>query len=332
VTAAELNPLNPYPLPLDEIKATLADTPLFFGIDVDCLEGQLARIQGLTLHDGEVLLSPQRPNRRIYIIAEGKLRVHLRDCEHPPLVVMRRGECAGELSIIDRDNPSAYVVSEGTSRVLVVDEEVLWALVDDSHALARNLLYTLSQRMRFGHSVILDGVEAQRRWERLATIDALTDLHNRRWLNTAFDRQLARCRTAGQPLSVVMLDIDHFKRYNDEHGHPAGDRALTVVARAMRDHLRPNDLAVRYGGEEFVVLLPNTDLRGAFRIAERLRTSIAETPVLTQENQSLPAVNISLGVATADPESQEGSDDLLARADVALYRAKDRGRNRVEKG
>ncbi len=321
-----------HPLPLEEIKKGLADAPLFLGIDIDSLEGHLARIQGVTLHDGDLLLAPEQKNDKVYIVLAGGLRVHLDDLTLPPLLVMRRGECAGELSIIDHDNPSAYVVAEGECRLLVIDQEVLWSLVDNSHALARNLLYTLSQRMRFGHSVIINGFEAQRQWQHYATIDALTDLHNRRWLNMAFDRQLERCSTSGQPLGVIMLDIDHFKHYNDNYGHPAGDCALSAVARTIRKHLRPNDIAVRYGGEEFVILLPDTDLDGAVSIAERLRAAVAATVITDRERNPLPPVHISLGVAEACPGNHESSDQLLARADEALYRAKERGRNQVAKG
>lgn len=152
----------------------------------------------------------------------------------------------------------------------------------------------------------------------LSLHDTLTGLGNRRLMELVLERDLPNVHRYGRALSVVMLDVDHFKRFNDEYGHPAGDRLLAELGAIVRRESRENDLPVRYGGEEFLVILPETDARGAARFAERLRVAVAASTRVT----------ISLGVAQA---SHTRSDrlSLMQAADEALYQAKADGRNRV---
>lgn len=159
---------------------------------------------------------------------------------------------------------------------------------------------------------------------RLSTTDALTGLHNRRFLDESLRRELERVRHTGAPLSVIMFDVDRFKRFNDEHGHDQGDRVLQAIAASLRQALRKYDLACRYGGEEFLAILPGTAAEGAFSVAERLRRDVEECSVDGLK------VTISLGVATVPDILAGAPEDLVAAADSALYRAKAGGRNRVE--
>ncbi len=164
----------------------------------------------------------------------------------------------------------------------------------------------------------------------LAATDPLTGLPNRRAFLETAGRELAGAGRRNRPVALVMLDIDHFKRVNDRHGHAAGDEALRRVAETCRDSLRAGDLAGRLGGEEFCLLLPDTDLPAAAGVAERVRQTVAATPIPLPDGAVLH-LTISLGVAIAQaPESPGALDDTLGRADRALYRAKDNGRDRVE--
>jgi diguanylate cyclase (GGDEF)-like protein len=137
-----------------------------------------------------------------------------------------------------------------------------------------------------------------------------------------------RSRRCEEPFSLLMLDIDHFKEYNDEHGHVAGDAAIVTVASTMITTLRPSDMAARYGGEEFLVLLPNCNLDAATRVAERLRQGIEQAVVqFAHGGADLPPVTVSIG---AHQMPEEGSlEPLIVAVDEALYRAKDAGRNRT---
>ncbi len=164
-------------------------------------------------------------------------------------------------------------------------------------------------------------IEAVERLERLTLADALTGLGNRRAFDEALSSEAARASRAGEALGLIMLDVDHFKRVNDRHGHQAGDAALVTVARALDRTARAGDRACRIGGEEFALLLPGADAAAAAVVAERIRTAIA--------NAATPAgpVTVSLGVASTGPGGDV--DDLVREADANLYAAKERGRNRV---
>ncbi|WP_431100512.1 GGDEF domain-containing protein [Roseateles noduli] len=162
-------------------------------------------------------------------------------------------------------------------------------------------------------------------FELLATRDALTGALTRRALLQAGGEEFDRWRRYGQPLSLLLLDIDHFKLVNDRHGHQAGDRVLAGAVAVMREQLRVTDRLGRYGGEEFVILLPSTDAEAAHASAERVRAALATHA----PEPGIPPCTASLGVAWALP-GDVSLDALLARADAALYRAKANGRDRVE--
>ncbi|HRP98453.1 MAG TPA: GGDEF domain-containing protein [Rhodocyclaceae bacterium] len=163
--------------------------------------------------------------------------------------------------------------------------------------------------------------------EQLAITDELTALANRRHLFDELGQEIQRSRRYDTPLSVILIDIDHFKRINDTWGHSAGDAVLRESARVFRSASRETDLVARYGGEEFALLLPETALDGALTVAEGLRRRLAETHTPVSDGGSV-RVTISLGVATLG--AGEGAEELMQHADAALYVAKNRGRNRVE--
>jgi diguanylate cyclase (GGDEF)-like protein len=158
--------------------------------------------------------------------------------------------------------------------------------------------------------------------------DPLTGLFNRRYLLETCRREFSRARRAAQSVSLLSLDIDHFKKFNDNHGHDAGDTALRAVAGCLDKLFRNDDVACRFGGEEFVVLLPGADIVVAARRAEELRGNI-EALVVPYLEENLPRITVSIGVA-AFPEAGDMPQEILKAADEALYRAKEDGRNRVE--
>lgn len=157
----------------------------------------------------------------------------------------------------------------------------------------------------------------------LATTDPLTGIRNRRRFHEDLEAHVALSSRTAMPLSLIMLDVDHFKRYNDAFGHPAGDEVLRVVANLLRLSVREHDTVARFGGEEFAILMPTTDAVVGLGIAERLRASVAEHPW-----QRRP-ITASLGVATLDQDRPD-AERLVEEADRALYRSKQQGRNRVQ--
>ncbi|GAB4293043.1 MAG: hypothetical protein Kow0096_08370 [Thiohalomonadaceae bacterium] len=200
------------------------------------------------------------------------------------------------------------------------------------HARLRRFSFIDSAHSRHLAVLLQQEVGLRRQLEEAARVqartDALTGLPNRRRFFELAEREMERALRYDAPLAVVMLDLDHFKDVNDRHGHAAGDQVLRAVGDACRDVLRTNDIVGRLGGEEFAILLPETNLEGACQFAERLRQAIAACRV------GLPGTELSLtatlGVAARVPGEDLTLDELLARADAALYRGKAAGRNRVE--
>jgi diguanylate cyclase (GGDEF)-like protein len=162
----------------------------------------------------------------------------------------------------------------------------------------------------------------------MANRDGLTGLYNHRYLRETLDQELSRSRRHGREFSLLFLDIDHFKHYNDTHGHLAGDNLLCTLATLLHERSRGETLAARYGGEEFVLLVPESGSPAALRYAEILREMVAEHPFPGRETQQFGCVTISVGVATF-PEAGKDATTLIDHADKALYASKNSGRNRV---
>ncbi|MDI6104003.1 diguanylate cyclase [Actinoplanes sp. NEAU-A12] len=192
---------------------------------------------------------------------------------------------------------------------------------DEIARMARALDEAVRTRRRLEEELLERNAELQR----LSTIDGLTGLPNRRHLEQRLTESISLATRHGGPLSVLLLDIDRFKRINDTLGHAAGDLVLSVVADRIRGAMRVEDLAGRWGGEEFLAVLPNTDVDGAVVAGERIRTVICGEPIVVDDHEPL-TVTVSIGAA-ADPA--DGLSGLVNRADEAMYRAKQAGRNRV---
>jgi diguanylate cyclase (GGDEF)-like protein/PAS domain S-box-containing protein len=172
--------------------------------------------------------------------------------------------------------------------------------------------------------------KAQTELERLANHDGLTGIFNRRGFDERLHNEWSRTSREKQPLSLIMIDVDHFKRFNDTYGHQAGDDCLKKVATVLEQQTyRPSDMAARYGGEEFAMILPSIDEDGASVVANRIRESIAALAIPHSASGAIRVVTVSVGVATARPVQGGKADELIRRADEALYQAKGAGRNRV---
>ncbi len=168
---------------------------------------------------------------------------------------------------------------------------------------------------------------------RMAKVDGLTGVWNRRAFDEYLDQEWKRAQRSGEPLSLILIDVDHFKKFNDGYGHAAGDDCLRQVAHALKGQIkRPADIVARYGGEEFVCVLPETSAEGAVLLAERMRDAVAALGIPHAHSPTAAIVSISGGVATTRPSAQASIRDLIERADALLYQAKQAGRNRVENG
>lgn len=174
-------------------------------------------------------------------------------------------------------------------------------------------------------------VHQRRLLEKLAMIDSLTEIPNRRRFRDVYEREWRRCMRSQLPLSLIMIDVDHFKVFNDTYGHAAGDKVLHHVAKAIQAALkRPADFVARYGGEEFVVILPELQIDQARQVAEMIRLQVEERRIPYPESSTCPWLTVSLGGATSNPHDIDIDTELFSRADQCLYSAKNDGRNRVQ--
>lgn len=280
------------------------------------------------LANGEQLLVAGQENDTLFLVLSGRLHVHLSGAR--AVVVLEQGECAGELSLIDGSEVSADVFADAPSVLLGIDREQLWHFLDRTPIVARNLLRVLARRVRNDNRLLQEAVQVQQHFEHAATVDPLTGLRNRRWLNDAFERQVQRARTTGRAASLLMVDADHFKSVNDTYGHLVGDDVLVHLGRTLAGALRPTDLLARYGGEEFAILLPDVDCGDALTVADRVRRSVEASKLETSAGAGATlSLTVSIGVAATTPANPLQLPALIERADQHLVQAKAAGRNRV---
>jgi len=311
----------------DYKRSLLQALELFRGVRPEDVQDMLQRCDRRDLAAGELLLSPGEKNEHVFIVLSGSLNVHVGAPNTPVLATMEVGACVGEMSIIEDRDPSAYVIGAEDTHLLVIHQSVLWEMVDASHDFAKNLLVVLSERVRSHNKVIAESYGELRKFERHATTDALTGLGNRHSMEESFPREIARCEKDEEPVSLIMIDVDNFKDFNDKFGHIAGDRALAAVSGILRKHFRPRDVLVRYGGDEFAVLLPQVGEGTAMTIADRVRAAVSGTTGDGSDSLITIPVRISMGVAEKHPSNT--LDNLIRAADAALYRAKHAGRDKV---
>ena len=281
------------------------------------------------VEQGEVVADPQRA--RLYIVLRGALSVAAdmsTGMADGTISKVLPGESVGEQAVLDEEANQATITALEQSELLVIEAELAWELIDAANGVARNLLRLLSFRIRAANAQMRKRQKLGEFYRQLSMVDGLTGLYNRAWLNDFLPQLVANAQGTGQPLSLIMLDIDHFKNFNDSHGHLQGDQALRTAAQVLTGALRPTDFAVRYGGEEMMVVLPDTNVQVAEVVAGRLCQRMHDAVVFDDMRLPLPHITSSFGVAALGPGQDETA--LIAAADAALYRAKDSGRNRVE--
>jgi diguanylate cyclase (GGDEF)-like protein len=313
---------------VNEQLDTLQHSRLFQSVPHAVASSVLASGTTRSLAAGETLLRAGTSNDTLFVVLSGKLNIHLGGPKGPRHTQAGPGDCVGELSVIDGNPVSADVVAEIASDVIGISGDELWALLDVSPEMARNLLFILSRRVRHDSTVLTESARLRLHFERAATVDGLTGLRNRRWLDEAFARQLTRTLRTGRTSSLLMIDVDGFKEINDSYGHLIGDAVLCRVARTLAERLRPQDLLARYAGDEFLLMLPECDIDEATALADRLRHAVVAAGA-DPSHEPLPPTTVSIGVATA--RLSDSLPALIGLADSALYRAKESGRNRISR-
>ena len=279
----------------------------------------------------DVLMHILKPEHDLRIAKSGAAALKVAEEHRPDLILldilmpdMDGYEILGRLKNSDRTRDIPVIFITGLSQA--EDEEKAFNLGARDYIVKPFNNAIVRARVR----TQLQIVKHIRTIERLGMIDALTDIPNRR----SFDnhllvewRQAVRQKTS---IALLMADADRFKLYNDTYGHPQGDLVLQTVARCIVGCLRrPTDLAARVGGEEFGVILPETDLAGAMQVAESIRSLVAATDIPCLHKDATTKITVSIGAAAMIPEADDTAEDFFARADAKLYEAKMRGRNTV---
>ncbi|MGZ8180961.1 MAG: diguanylate cyclase [Methylobacter sp.] len=304
----------------------LTSFDLFKNVPIELINEILPEHPVCTLPAGRHLVKKDFNNTALYLLLEGEVEIYL-DEDDMPLKKIRAGDIIGEISLIDQKSATASAISLCECKVIVISEELIWELVEQSHLFTINLLHIITNRFRGVNSQVVSSIKKQQLSEHKAIVDDLTQLHNRGWLNQNFSPLLERCKKDLHPFSYFMIDIDHFKTINDTYGHQVGDFVLQQTGKTLNNLSRARDYVVRYGGEEMAMLLPNTEVSDALRIAERVRQTIEKNVIEYEKGKNLN-ITVSIGISTLT--ESETSADLIKRADEALYYAKAHGRNQIK--
>jgi len=309
-----------------ELLGELSSAEIFKNVNLSPLQDHLGKIRQLEIVSGDILLSTSRSNEEIHFLINGELKICLDRNGSNEIASVMPGDCVGEISIIDDRPPSAYVKATTDSQVISINRSVLVEMYQKQTELAANLLKLLANRFRQNTAVLTRSVELQREFQDKSERDGLTGIYNRSWMNEVFPKQIDLSRHLGQKVSMLLIDADHFKNVNDEFGHRAGDAALVELAKAISGCLQKSDLLVRYGGEEFVVLMPGASLGQARSTSENIRRVVTQTPIKIDNGINFE-ISVSIGIAEA--VATDNMDDLVEKSDQGLYRAKQNGRNQI---
>jgi diguanylate cyclase (GGDEF)-like protein len=273
----------------------------------------------------EVLITPGKTNSTVYFILQGRLRIHLNTPDSKPIAILQPGNSVGEMSVIDHQPTSAYVIADCPCKLMVMNEDILWSLVQSSHAAACNLLFILTNKLRATDITFSNLIETERMYQQYGFVDALTGVYSRYWVDNMIKRLVKRTSSSGYPLSALLFDIDCFKEFNKCHGKVYGDHVLSSIAQGISYNLRPSELIARYGEDEFIVLLPDVEIEKARKIAERLLESIIKRVPVMPDGQTVPHPTMSCGIASINPNQPQ--EALFAAMEAALDRARKMGGN-----
>ncbi len=302
--------------------------------------GEIGRLREhlspVELGAGETLFREGDPGNELFILGEGAVAVSIRlpDGSEHEIAKFAPGDFFGEMSIFDNAPRSATCRALQRSLLYSLSKESFTQLRTHHARVALTLMYRMlavtTQRLRSTSGFVADMVHWGENARRRAITDELTGVYNRRFLDDSLAGYVAEAGEKGCPLALVMADLDNFREINEVYGHEKADEAIKGAVGVFRSCLRPSDIVARYGGDEFVILLPAADAVAACDIASAVCRRVAGLEVLTGQSGALRRVTVSMGVA-AFPEHAADPQALKAAADAALYKAKEEGRNRVSR-
>jgi diguanylate cyclase (GGDEF)-like protein len=283
---------------------------------------------------GEILFREGDEGSEMFIVRSGAVAtsLNLPDGTERQIAMFREGNFFGEMSIFEKAARSATCTGAEDSTLICLHEDDFYRMIDEYPGVATKIMFRMlnitAQRLRDTGEFLSDMVHWGEAARRRAITDELTGAYNRRFLDEAMPGNLERARVAGNPLSIVMVDLDYFREINENYGHETGDRCIVEVVRVFNRVLRESDILARFGGDEFTILMPEVPSGAALEMAERAREQVAQLDFLRQFNGKVTGITLSMGVASY-PEDGDEALALKQAADRALYRAKESGRNRA---
>lgn len=301
----------------------LSKVKMFEGLSNDELESLRECFVVLDLAPGKKLFKQGQAGQNLYIVRKGCVDIELlaNQGRSVKITSLKKGECFGELSALDGIPRSATAVAAEKTTLLEFPKDRFMAAMEDYPVIAKNLLMMLSSHVRTTNNWVIT-------FEGQANVDKLTGLYNRRWFDKMLEQEYERSNRSDNPLTILLVDVDHFKSINDRYGHLTGDQVLMQLSRVLYRGVRTMDLLARMGGEEFAVILPETTQQGAADVAERIRDLVEKNIFFDLDGERMDRVTISIGIA--EKKLLETPNDLIAKGDRALYLAKSSGRNCVK--
>ncbi len=328
---------------MNEKQGFLKSVRIFSDLTNEEIQAFLRLLHPRTLRKGETLFQQGDAGGEMFVVESGAMgiAVTLDDGKNLEIAEFKKGDFFGEMSIFEKEPRSATCYAKSRSRLLAMKEGEFFQFVETNPASAgkvmTRMLAVTRRRLENTGGFLSDMVQWGEDARRRAITDPLTGLYNRRYLEEALEEYFMKARNGSKPLSVVMLDLDHFRGINEKYSEKVGDRVITAAAEIFRRFLRATDVAARYGGDEFTFILPDTDVETARPIMENIRRTIEESDLLERtvpeskdrsEKSSAPKVTTSQGLACY-PDHASDPKMLKEAADGALYRAKESGRNRI---
>jgi len=312
----------------------LQNVYIFSTLTAEEIEKVVSCLNTVSVEKGEILFREGDEGNELFIVKSGTVStsIKLPDGEEKELVKFGSGDFFGEMSIFEDAPRSATCYTKSKSTLFRLHRDDFFHIINTFPDIAIKIMYHMlnvtARRLRSTGEFLSDMVRWGEDARKRAITDELTGCYNRRFLDDAFNDYFESARSSKTPLSVIMVDLDHFREINEAYGHETGDQLLLEVVAVFKRNLRERDIIARYGGDEFTVLMPDTDHEVCKTIAGTICREVSELTVLEGRNGPFSKVTTSQGIASF-PETADDLKTLREGADQALYLAKEQGRNRV---
>jgi len=293
-----------------------------------------AHLEDINVEAGSVLFRQGDEGNELYIVRLGSVAtsIGLPDGKSREIAVFKSGDFFGEMSIFENAPRSATCTAREKSELLVLHQRSIFRIIENHPTAAQKIMYRMlnitTQRLRNTGDFLFDMVQWGDKARKRAITDEMTGVYNRRFLDDSLNQYVDEARKNGEPLVLVMVDLDYFRQINELYGHETGDSVIRDVVGVFKNHLKNPNIIARYGGDEFTFLIPGFGPKDALGICDSIRTDVEKLETLSRFDGAIKKVTTSQGLACF-PESAGDVDSLKKKADSALYRAKEEGRNRV---